>query len=225
MSNSLVCPLLAIITLFLLYFIKWGWTLRSYGHVNDNAVFSNWLCFQKKEKSSWLEMGWLWLIFVKTMLFVIGFDLLYVKYVATNPTLGTEYKALANTGMALFKSTLLNEQKISMDTMAVFKPKERFKFLTSVMSTIMLLNGLVVPCILDERCFKFSGSNPFGNTQAPREADVFVTFCGYADTHGYYNCPIYDDPRYPNDGYITLEYATIFDYPFTLSDQCGSAMI
>ncbi|GMI08435.1 hypothetical protein TrLO_g4648 [Triparma laevis f. longispina] len=120
-SNSLVCPLLAIITLLLLYFIKWGWTLRSYGHVNDNAVFSNWLCFQKKEKSSWLEMGWLWLIFVKTMLFVIGFDLLYVKYVATNPTLGTEYKALANTGMALFKSTLLNEQKISMDTMAVMQ--------------------------------------------------------------------------------------------------------
>ena len=35
-------------------------------------------------------------------------------------------------------------------------------------------------------------------------------------------CPT---PDYPNDGYRTVIYTTTFNYPWSLSDQCGSAVI
>ena len=96
------------------------------------------------------------------------------------------------------------------------------------MSAIMLLNALVVPSVLvlllDERCFKFYDFWLFGRlqTQAPHDAVVPYTYCGWIDSNNVYLCP---DPTYPNDGYLTEYYSTTFEYPWSLSEQCGSAVI
>jgi uncharacterized membrane protein len=85
----------------------------------------------------------------------------------------------------------------------------------------LLLNALVVPSILilllDERCFKYKLVQ-----QEPHEADVPITYCRAINTNGDPICP---DPKYFNDGYVTNYYATTFNYPWSLSNQCGSAVI
>jgi hypothetical protein len=97
------------------------------------------------------------------------------------------------------------------------------------MSAIMLLNALVVPSVLvlllDERCFKFYDFWLFGRlqTQAPHDAVVPYTYCAWVDNNtGEPTCP---NPNNPNDGYVTDYYSTTFEYPWSLSEQCGSAVI
>ncbi|GMI17213.1 hypothetical protein TrLO_g1323 [Triparma laevis f. longispina] len=124
--------------------------------------------------------------------------------------------------MSQFKSTLLNERWAAKESMKLFNPKKRFNYLVFTMSVVMLLNTLVVRSILvlllDERCFKCLLVQ-----QEPHEADVSITFCAYSDTNGNKICPTH---LWPNDGYVTAGHtSTIFNYPWLLSDQCGSAVI
>ncbi|GMH48450.1 hypothetical protein TL16_g00291 [Triparma laevis f. inornata] len=202
-SNWLVLPLLAITTLLLLYFVNWGWKLRFEGHdsINVNAEET---AKAKKKRRSWRGSLKLFGIFAYTIILVVAFDFVYVFFVATNPTISPSSKVLANTALSQFKSTLLNERWAAKASMKLINPKKRFNYLVFTMSFVMLLNALVVPSILilllDERCFKYLLVQ-----QEPHEADVPITYCAYLDTNAHY--------------------LTTFNYPWSLSDQCGSAVI
>lgn len=108
-----------------------------------------------------------------------------------------------------------------IESNALMKPRRRFNFIVLTMSAIFVLNALVVPSILvlllDKRCFWY-----YFVQQEPHEADVPIVSCGAIDDSGEYLCP---DPYFPNDGYQTAHYRTTFDYPWSLSDQCGSAVV
>ncbi|GMH68363.1 hypothetical protein TrLO_g15086 [Triparma laevis f. longispina] len=164
-----------------------------------------------------LEALWL---FTSTLIFVVAFDFVNVFFVATDPTISPSNKVFANTALSEFKSTLLNERWATKASMKLINPKRRFNYLVFTMSVVMLLNALVVPSILvlllDERCFKY-----LLVPQEPHEADVPVTTCGLT-LNGEGDCP---NHRYPNDGYVTTVFSTKFNYPWSLSGQCGSAVI
>ncbi|GMH74141.1 hypothetical protein TL16_g06381 [Triparma laevis f. inornata] len=219
-SNWLVLPLLAITTLLLLYFINWGWNLRFEGHDSIN-VHAEETVKEKKKRRSWRGSLKLFGIFAYTIILVVAFDFVYVFKVATNPTISPSSKALANTALSQFKSTLLNERWAAKASMKLINPKKRFNYLVFTMSVVMLLNALVVPSILilllDEHCFKYLLVQ-----QEPHEVDVPITFCAYSGVNGEPRCP---DPTKPNDGFLTDIYSTTFNYPWSLSDQCGSAVI
>ncbi|GMI44505.1 hypothetical protein TrCOL_g4368 [Triparma columacea] len=217
-SNKLILPLLAVTTLLLLYFINWGWNLRFEGHKNLIVQEAS---AEKKKRLLWRDSLKLFGIFAYTMFFVVAFDFFYVFYVATDSTISPSNKAFANTALSQFKSTLLSERWAAKESMKLFAPKKRFNYLVFAMSVILLLNALVVPSILilllDERCFKYKLVQ-----QEPHEADVPITYCRAINTNGDPICP---DPKYFNDGYVTNYYATTFNYPWSLSNQCGSAVI
>ena len=164
----------------------------------------------------------LFVIFAYTIYLVVAFDFVYVFFVATNPKISPSNTVLANTALSQFKSTLLNERWAAKESMKLFNTKKRFNYLVFTMSVVMLLDALVVPSILvlllDERCFKYLLVQ-----QEPHEADVSITFSAYSDTNGNKICPTH---LWPNDGYVTADHtSTIFNYPWLLSDQCGSAVI
>ena len=105
--------------------------------------------------------------------------------------------------------------------MKLINPKKCFNYLVFTMSVLMLLNALVVPSVLillsDERCFKYLLVQ-----QEPHTADAPITSCSVIDNNRDYACPF---PSQPNDGYQTTISSTTFNYPWSLSDQCGSAVI
>ncbi|GMI14849.1 hypothetical protein TrLO_g12324 [Triparma laevis f. longispina] len=219
-SNGFILPQLTVSTLLLLYFINWGWNLRFEGHDNINVHIEE-TAKEKKKRRSWRGSLKLFGIFAYTIILVVAFDFVYVFFVTTNPTINQSSKVLANTALSQFKSTLLNERWAAKASMKLINPKKRFNYLVFTMSVVMLLNALVVPSILilllDERCFKYLLVQ-----QEPHEANVPITYCKYTDATGAFTCP---DTNKPNNGYGTDIYSTTFNYPWSLSDQCGSALI
>ncbi|GMH86169.1 hypothetical protein TL16_g10459 [Triparma laevis f. inornata] len=218
-SNWLIIPLLAITTLLLIFFVNWGWNLRFEGH-DSISVHTEETAKAKKKRLSWRGSLKLFGIFAYTIIFVVAFDFVYVFFVATNPAINPSSKVLANTALSQFKSTLLYERWAAKASMKLINPKRRFNYLVFTISAVMLLNALVVPSILilllDERCFKYLLVQ-----QAPHEVDVTIIFCSYV-RDGVPACP---DRTILNDGYVTEIFSTTFNYPWSLSDQCGSAMI
>ena len=84
----------------------------------------------------------------------------------------------------------------------------------------MILNALVVPSVLvlllDYRCFR-GYLFPDGEKHVTH---VTKEYCG--NTRGTeYHC----DPNDPNDGWREFTTYTTFEYPWRLSEQCGSAVV
>ncbi|GMI32092.1 hypothetical protein TeGR_g2970 [Tetraparma gracilis] len=220
-SDGFILPLLAITTLTLLYYIRWGWGMRFEGRVESELTGSG-------KPRSWRGTVKLAGLVAYVMATTTGFDFVYVFFVATNPRMSTSTRTLLNALLSQFKSSFLNERWAAKQALKLANPTKRFNYLVFTMSAIMLLNALVVPSVLvlllDERCFKFYDFWLFGRlqTQAPHDVVVPYTYCNYVDTDGNPSCP---NPNNPNDGYVTDYFSTTFEYPWSLSEQCGSAVI
>ncbi|GMI20254.1 hypothetical protein TeGR_g8291 [Tetraparma gracilis] len=221
-SDGFILPLLAITTLTLLYYIRWGWGMRFEGRVESELTGSG-------KPRSWrgtVKLAWL---VARVMGTATVFDFVYVFFVATNPRMSTSTRTLLNALLSQFKSSFLNERAAAKQALKLANPAKRFNYLVFTMSAIMLLNALVVPCVLvlllDERCFKFYDFWLLGRlqTQAPHDAVVPYTYCRYIDPDT--SEPICPDPTLPDDGYSTDYFSTTFEYPWSLSEQCGSAVI
>jgi hypothetical protein len=229
-SDWLIIPLLVITALTLIYFLRWGWYLRFEGVVAEAAATTGIKEKEKKTKKKMSSRGALKSLglFVYTFFLLTAFDFIYVFYVFSNDNVSPSTRALATTALAQVKSTLLSERWLAGAAAKLLKPTKRFNFLVWIMSAIMLINAIVVPSVLvlllDDRCFASYDFPLFGRLlkQDPHEAIVPYTFCGYIDNTQKPICPY---PAFPNDGYITNYYSTVFDYPWTLSNQCGSAVI
>jgi hypothetical protein len=122
---SLIIPLLLIATLVLLYFLQWGWSARFHGgfeeeegQVEDVPVAGGLLedneekdeekdekqmRKKKKKKMSWRGVVKLVALMALTVTLLIGFDFVFVFYVANDPSVSPAAQALVVTILAQVK--------------------------------------------------------------------------------------------------------------------------
>jgi len=220
-GDDLLVPLVCISSLTLFYFVRWGWALRFEGGATSAATNEKPLTLVNVIKAL--------AVFLYTMALLTVFDFVFIFFIASNNKVSTATKAFAATALAQIKSTLLSERWSARQGAKLLRPKKLFNFLVATMSSIMLLNAVLVPSVLilllDDRCFRsypFPGLGALAK-EAPHEVDIDYTFCTLVKpTDGSYGCP---NAGNQNDGYATATYQTTFEYPWSLSDQCSSAVI
>jgi hypothetical protein len=125
-SPSLIIPLLLIATLVLVYFLQWGWSARFHGGIEEEEgqveevpVAGGLLedneekdeekdekkvrKKKKKKKMSWRGVVKLVALMAFTVTLLIGFDFVFVFYVANDPSVSPAAQALVVTILAQAK--------------------------------------------------------------------------------------------------------------------------
>ena len=224
-TSKTIVPLLILIALVLIYFIWWGWKQVVLHEKQEEADEEK---DDPKKKKSIRDYVNLFFLFLYTIFIMFVVDFVFVFFIEESESVSHTVKTLGVVVVAQVKSTLLQERWIAETGANLLKPTHKFNFLVFTMSVVVILNSVVVPAmlvlLLDKQCFGEYQFPLIGSLQEvePHEAEVAYRYCNWLTADGEPACP---DPIYPDNGYFTEYFPTVFEYPWRLSDQCFSAVL